>query len=581
MFGPFSEYVRPYRRRILLAVAVIACAQVAATLIPLQIGAAVDSLAEDSTEALSLVRDRVINVLALALCIAMGGYFMRRLTGVTSTWIEYDIRTKFFAHLLAQPLSFYQEHRTGDLMARATNDLTQVRIFFTYGLRGIAETALIFLFSVTMMCRIDWQLTLLVLIPLPLMSLFLVRMAAIVHTRFRAIQDFFGDISNFIQENLAGIRVVKAYVQGPAQSRHFAGLNQEYLERNASLIHTHAVYRPLSFLIASIGLGMNLWLGGKGVVAGSLSIGDFVALNAYLTLLIRPVSYVGWVIDRSQRALVAIRRINEVLAIEPQISDRTLPATTSLPEQISGRLQFDNVGFAYDGIPALHSLNLDLPAGTTLGIIGRVGAGKTTFARLIPRLIEPTQGRILLDGVPLDQWPLTRLRQAIGYVAQTPFLFSDTMGANIGYGVEDASEPQIHEAAEEAQVRTDIESFEEGFATVIGERGVTLSGGQKQRTTLARALLRRPEILILDDSLSAVDTHTEEAILGHLRRIMAERTTILIAHRISTLRDADHIIVLDEGGIAEEGTHGELVASQGIYAGLARRQQLAEELEVM
>ncbi len=581
MFGPFSEYVRPYRRRILLAVAVIACAQVAATLIPLQIGTAVDSLAEDSTEALSLVRDRVINVLALALCIAMGGYFMRRLTGVTSTWIEYDIRTKFFAHLLAQPLSFYQEHRTGDLMARATNDLTQVRIFFTYGLRGIAETALIFLFSVTMMCHIDWQLTLLVLIPLPLMSLFLVRMAAIVHTRFRAIQDFFGDISNFIQENLAGIRVVKAYVQGPAQSRHFAGLNQEYLERNASLIHTHAVYRPLSFLIASIGLGMNLWLGGKGVVAGSLSIGDFVALNAYLTLLIRPVSYVGWVIDRSQRALVAIRRINEVLAIEPQISDHTLPATTSLPEKISGRLQFDNVGFAYDGIPALHSLNLDLPAGTTLGIIGRVGAGKTTFARLIPRLIEPTQGRILLDGVPLDQWPLTRLRQAIGYVAQTPFLFSDTMGANIGYGVEDASEPQIHEAAEEAQVRTDIESFEEGFATVIGERGVTLSGGQKQRTTLARALLRRPEILILDDSLSAVDTHTEEAILGHLRRIMAERTTILIAHRISTLRDADHIIVLDEGGIAEEGTHGELVAAQGIYAGLARRQQLAEELELM
>ena len=326
---------------------------------------------------------------------------------------------------------------------------------------------------------------------------------------------------------------------------------------------------------------MNLWLGGKGVVAGSLSIGDFVALNAYLTLLIRPVSYVGWVIDRSQRALVAIRRINEVLAIEPQISDRTLPATTSLPEQISGRLQFDNVGFAYDGIPALHSLNLDLPAGTTLGIIGRVGAGKTTFARLIPRLIEPTQGRILLDGVPLDQWPLTRLRQAIGYVAQTPFLFYDTMGANIGYGVEDASEPQIHEAAEEAQVRTDIESFEKGFATVIGERGVTLSGGQKQRTTLARALLRRPEILILDDSLSAVDTHTEEAILGHLRRIMAERTTILIAHRISTLRDADHIIVLDEGGIAEEGTHGELVAAQGIYAGLARRQQLTEELELM
>ncbi|MEE2830929.1 MAG: ABC transporter ATP-binding protein [Candidatus Latescibacterota bacterium] len=561
--------------------AAITCSQVASTLIPLQIGAAVDVLQSGEADVLSAVRVRVLSILTLAAFVAIGGYAMRRLMGVASTWIEYDIRTTYFAHLLAQPLSFYQEHRTGDLMARATNDLTQVRIFFTYGLRGIAETTLIFIFSVTMMCRIDWRLSLLVLIPLPLMSFFIVRMAAIVHTRFRAIQDYFGDISNFIQENLSGIRVIKAYVQGPAQSRVFEGLNQEYLKRNAALIHTHAIYRPLSFLIASIGLGMNLWLGGKAVVAGTLTIGEFVTLNAYLTLLIRPVSYVGWVIDRSQRALVAMRRINDVLSIEPRISDRTLASSATLPERIAGRLQFEWVGFAYDGLPALQGVDLDVPAGTTLGVIGRVGSGKTTMARLIPRLIEPTQGRILLDGVPLDEWPLARLRQAIGYVAQTPFLFSDEVGANVGYGVEGATDEQIQQAAEEAQVRADVEDFKDGFATVIGERGVTLSGGQKQRTTLARALLLRPEILILDDSLSAVDTQTEQAILGHLRRIMAQRTTILIAHRISTLREADHIIVLDEGHIAEQGTHTTLVAAGGIYADLASRQELAAELEQM
>ena len=561
--------------------AAITCSQVASTLIPLQIGAAVDVLQSGEADVLSAVRVRVLSILTLAAFVAIGGYAMRRLMGVASTWIEYDIRTTYFAHLLAQPLSFYQEHRTGDLMARATNDLTQVRIFFTYGLRGIAETTLIFIFSVTMMCRIDWRLSLLVLIPLPLMSFFIVRMAAIVHTRFRAIQDYFGNISNFIQENLSGIRVIKAYVQGPAQSRVFEGLNQEYLKRNAALIHTHAIYRPLSFLIASIGLGMNLWLGGKAVVAGTLTIGEFVTLNAYLTLLIQPVSYVGWVIDRSQRALVAMRRINDVLSIEPRISDRTLASSATLPERIAGRLQFEGVGFAYDGLPALEGVDLDVAAGTTLGVIGRVGSGKTTMARLIPRLIEPTQGRILLDGVPLDEWPLARLRQAIGYVAQTPFLFSDEVGANVGYGAEGATDEQIQQAAEEAQVRADVEDFKDGFATVIGERGVTLSGGQKQRTTLARALLLRPEILILDDSLSAVDTQTEQAILGHLRRIMAQRTTILIAHRISTLREADHIIVLDEGHIAEQGTHTTLVAAGGIYADLASRQELAAELEQM
>ncbi|MEE2657516.1 MAG: ABC transporter ATP-binding protein [Candidatus Latescibacterota bacterium] len=588
MFGPFARYTRPYLCRIWAGVAAITFSQAAAAFIPRQVGAAVDVLGAvvgNAAIQLEAVREHVYILLGLATVVALGGWAMRRLLGVASTWIEYDIRTIYFSHLQKMSLSFYQGHRTGDLMARATNDLNNVRIFFTYGVRGIAETALIFVFSIAMMCSIYWELALLVLLPLPAMGYCIIRMAALVHTRFKAIQEFFGEMSNFIQENLSGIRVVKAFVQGDRQAAEFENLNAEYLHLNNRLIATHAIYRPLSYLIASMGLGLNLWLGGEAVIDGTLSMGDFVAFNGYLTLLIRPIAYMGWVIDRFQRSMVAIRRINEILAIEPEIADDVLPpaATSSTSPVSGGEIVFSNVHFAYDDeVPVLEGIDLTVPAGSTLGIIGRVGSGKSTLARLIPRLIEPTEGNVRIDGVALREQSLDQLREAVGYVAQTPFLFSNSVAANIAYGIrepEDESEKLILQSAEEAQVRGDVEEFDEGFATVVGERGVTLSGGQKQRTTLARALLRRPSILILDDALSAVDTHTEEAILGHLRSIMAGRTTLLIAHRISTLRDADHIIVLDEGRIVEQGGHATLVAHGGIYADLYKRQQLAAELE--
>ncbi len=582
MFGPYSPYVRPYRVRLLLGVLAIAIAQAASNYIPMLVKEAIDTLQmEHVADQLRFadIQADVLTVVGLALLVALCSYVMRILLGRVSARIEYDIRTAYFAHLLKQPLSYYQTQHTGDLMSRATNDLNSVRIFFTYGVRGIVESGLIFLFSIAWMCVIDWKLAFIILAPVPIFVILLTRMATLVHNRFRAIQDFFGEMSNFIQENLAGTRVIKAYVQGPAQNGAFGELNDEYLEKNRQLILTRASYRPLTHLVASVCLGINLWLGGKAVIEGTFTLGAFVAFNAYLTQLIRPIMYSAWVIDRFQRALVAMRRINEVMDVEPDIRDVDVAA---VKQPALGDIEFRSLTFAYgDNAPVLRDINLSIPAGTTVGIMGRVGSGKTTLARLVPRLVQSAPNQLFIDGIPVEKWPLAQLRSAIGYVSQNPFLFSNTIAANIAYGVNSASDEEVSQAAEWAQLRKDVIEFDSGFETMIGERGVTLSGGQKQRSTLARALLRMPQILILDDALSAVDTHTEEAVLGHLRTLMKGRTTLIIAHRISTLRDCDHIIVLDEGRIAEQGTHQQLLKHGGFYADLHARQQLAAELETL
>jgi ATP-binding cassette subfamily B protein len=512
------------------------------------------------------------------------------------------LRNDLFNHLERLSYSYYQRNRTGDIMARATNDLNAVRMLLGPAIMYSANTLVFTAGALGFMLAISPKLTLYAFLPLPIASVVIQYFGRRIHERFERIQAMFSDISARAQENFSGARVIRAYVQEQAEIAAFEGANREYIRRSLGLVRLMGMLWPTLELMLGGAVVIVLWLGGRQVLMGKMNVGDFVAFNTYMVQLTWPVIALGWVINIFQRGTASMTRIDEILSQQPEIADeveRALNngATGGSPVQpgedarrstgeILGEVEFRHLNFAYNGVSVLKDVNLRIPAGSSLAIVGPTGSGKTTLVNLIPRIYDADPGAVLIDGRPVRQFPLDSLRRHIGFVPQETFLFSDTIRENIAYGIahevsQEDGEPaldDIQAAAAAANIAHDIESFPEGYNTTVGERGITLSGGQKQRTAIARALLRSPRILILDDALSSVDTHTEDKILNHLREIMQGRTTIFISHRVSTVRNADAIAVLHQGRIVEQGTHDQLIARNGYYTDLYNKQLLEEEL---
>jgi ATP-binding cassette subfamily B multidrug efflux pump len=499
--------------------------------------------------------------------------------------IELDLRNDLFRHLERQSAAYFQQHRTGDIMARMTNDLNAVRMLLGPAIMYSANTVLFSIGALYFLLRISPRLTLVALVPLPLASILVQTLGRKIHERFERIQAMYSEISAQAQENFSGARLVRAFAQEEAQIAAFEKSNKENIRRGLRLVQLMGMLWPTLEFVLGLAMAITLLVGGHQVIAHRISIGDFVAFNTYMVMLTWPVIALGWVVNLWQRGTASVIRIDELLAEKPTIddsaADRSLPADLEL----RGDIEFCNLSFSYSGqdstrAEVLHSLSLQIPAGSSLAIVGPTGSGKSTLVSLIPRLYDAAAGAVLIDGRPIRDYPLSLLRSNIGFVPQETFLFSQTIRNNIAFGTPSATDREVAEAAETAHIRKEFEEFPAGFGTMVGERGVTLSGGQKQRTAIARAVIRNPRILILDDALASVDTYTEEQILGELQRVMQGRTTLFISHRISTVRHADQIAVLVAGRIAELGTHDELLAKNGYYADLFQKQLLEEELAV-
>jgi ATP-binding cassette subfamily B protein len=517
-------------------------------------------------------------MLALAFSKGIFQFLTRWLVIGVSREIEYDLRNDLFRHLESLSYSYYQKTRTGDIMARATNDLNAVRMLLGPAIMYSANTIVFTALALVFMWRTSHRLTLYAFAPLPLASILIQYFGRKIHERFERIQAQFSDISARAQENFSGARVIRAYAQEEPEIAQFEKSNQEYVARSLPLARLMGMLWPSLEFILGLAVVMVLWLGGREVLLHRMSVGQFTAFNTYMLQLTWPIIALGWVINIFQRGTASMGRINEILAAKPEITDaQASPALRQ--REIEGEIELRDLNFSYNGVPVLRDINLHISAGSSLAIVGPTGSGKTTLVNLIPRIYDAEVGSLLLDGRPIREYPLEMLRHNIGFVPQETFLFSDTVRGNIAFGVEHSSVDEVRAAAEGASIAADIESFPAQYETIVGERGITLSGGQKQRTAIARALIRNPRILILDDALASVDTYTEEKILNHLRQIMRGRTTIFISHRVSTVQAADQIAVLHQGRIVEIGTHDELLARNGYYTDLYNKQLLEEELE--